>query len=372
MRWIIRLLLFVAFACQCHLDVQAQTLHAVLVGDVSPSAGWGKYTGSVAMDLTQVSTSISENMPESRVHLIRLEIEEDQDSSPANLLDAVSRIEAKSGDAILFYFTGHGSADDQGHYLALAQGKLYRKDLLDALVRKNGKMVALITDCCNTRSDGYLYAAPYIHVERPRSPTPLFKKLFFETEGVVDINSSSPGQSSFFAPIKEGPPDSLGSIFTLEWVKWNSQEKSKPRSWDELVRSVGLMVHKSFHDYYPKGASIAKGAPIQTEQSIFPFTYPGMPPAEGPRSGIIVRDFPGRGSVIIEVTPGSPATGVFLIRQERFASLQPQQVVVAVNGKPTPDTESVVREIKASPQIMRMTVRDAKQGTFDALIRMKY
>jgi hypothetical protein len=47
-------------------------------------------------------------------------------------------------------------------------------------------------------------------------------------------------------------------------------------------------------------------------------------------------------------------------------------VVVAVNGKPTPDTESVVREIKASPQIMRITVRDAKKGSFDALIRMKY
>lgn len=374
MRFVIGLLwLFACVACTNHHTLQAQTLHAVVVGDRSPSAGWGKYTGAVAMDLTHVSASMAENMPEARLRMIRLEIEEDQDSSPKNLLDAIAKLEVGSGDAILFYFTGHGSVDDQGHYLALAQGRLYRKELLEALVNKRGRLVALITDCCNTRSDGYLYAAPAFGLEAPRNPSPLFRKLFFETEGVVDLNSSSPGESSFFAPIHENrPPDSLGSIFTLAWVKWIQQERNRPRTWDEMVRAVGLMVHQSFRDYYPKGASIAKGAPIQTEQSIFPFTYPGMPPAEGPRTGIIVRDFQGRGSVIIEVTPGSPATQVYLIREARFVSLQPQQVVVAVNGKPTPNTESVVREIQAAPQIMRLTIRDAKQGSFDALIRTRY
>jgi len=90
----------------------------------------------------------------------------------------------------------------------------------------------------------------------------LFRPLFFETKGAVDIHSSSPNESSFFAPIKEGSLDSFGSIFTLAWTKWNYQERNRARSWDDMVRAVGLMVHKSFHDYYPKGASIAKGAPI--------------------------------------------------------------------------------------------------------------
>lgn len=372
MRSFIALICLAASVCFSSPNLYAQTLHAILVADVSPSAGWGKYTASVMMDLTHVSTSISENMPEASVHLTRLTFEEDQDSSPKNLLDAIATLKVRPNDAILFYFTGHGAADDQGHYLALAQGHLYRKDLLDALSAKKAGLTALITDCCNTRSDGYLFVSPYIHVDRPPAPSPLFRTLFFETKGIVDINSSSPSESSFFAPITEGSPDAFGSIFTLAWSRWNGQEKSRARSWDEMVRAVGLMVHKSFHDYYPKGASIAKGAPIQTQQSIFPFAYPGMPDSEGPRTGITLRDFPGRGSVIIEVTAGSPATQVYLVRKERFVSLQPQQVVVAINGKPIPDTKTAVQEIQASPQIMRITLRDAKQGTFDALLRMKY
>jgi len=76
--------------------------------------------------------------------------------------------------------------------------------------------------------------------------------------------------------------------------------------------------------------------------------------------------------VITEVTAGSPATQVYLVREERFVSLQPQQVVIAINGKPTLDTKAIVQEIQASPQIMRLTLRDSKQGTFDALLRMKY
>lgn len=99
---------------------------------------------------------------------------------------------------------------------------------------------------------------------------------------------------------------------------------------------------------------------------------PVSPQNEGPRTGIIIRDFTGQNSVITEVTPGSPATQVFLLRKDQFISLQPQQVVVAINGAPTPDTRSVVHEINASPQIMRMTIRDARQGTFDVLLRMKY
>ena len=362
---------FALALCFTTPNLHAQRLHTVAVGDLSPSAGWGKYTAAVAMDLTNVWILVSENMPERGMDFSRLEIDEDQYSSPAHILDAVQRINVQPNDSILFYFSGHGAVDDNGHYLALSQGKLYRKDLLDALMKKNAKMVALITDCCNTRSDGYLYAAPGVRVSQPAKPTPLFRKLFFETAGVVDINSSSPGESAFFAPM-EKEPFSPGSIFSLAWLNWTQKEKGNSRSWDELVRGVGLIVHKSFHDYYPKGASIAKGAPIQTDQSIFAFTYPDMPAAEGPRTGMLVRDFPGRGAVITQVSAKSPASQVFLIHDDRFVSLKPQQVVVSVNGTPTPDTETVVQEIKSSPQIVRLAIRDASTGTFEALMRMKY
>lgn len=350
----------------------AQVLHAVIVGDVSPSAGWGKYTSAVAMDMTLVSIAIAENMPERQFNLVRFEISEDEYSSPANVLATVNELTVGSGDAILFYFTGHGSVDDKGHFLSLANGKLYRKDLLAALAAKQARMVALITDCCNTRSDGYLYASPYVEVTSPRVPTPLFKRLFLDSRGIVDITSSSPGESAFFAPYQEDPPGSPGSIFTTAWVNWIDQEKHNSRSWDELIRGVSLRVHQAFRDFYPKGATVAKGAPIQTDQNVYPFQYPGMPKSEGPRTGLVVRDFPGRGAVITDVAQESPASQAFLIRQDRFVSLRPQQVIVSVNGKATSSTGAVADAIRQSPQILRLSVRDPMQGTFEVLIRMRY
>jgi hypothetical protein len=347
-------------------------LHAVVVGDVSPSAGWGKYTSAVAMDMTLVSIAIAENMPERQFNLVRFEISEDEYSSPTNVLSIVDELAIAPDDAILFYFTGHGAVDDKGHYLALATGKLYRKDLLAALTARQARMVALITDCCNTRSDGYLYASPYVEVTSPPAPTPLFKRLFLETNGVVDITSSSPGESAFFAPYQEDPPGSPGSIFTTTLVNWINQEKQNRRSWDELIRAVSLRVHQSFRDFYPKGATIAKGAPIQTQQNVYPLQYPGMPDAQGPRTGLVVRDFPGRGAVIVEVAQGSPATQAFLIHQDRFVSLRAQQVILSINGKATANTASVADAIRQSPQILRLSIRDPMQGTFDVLVRMRY
>lgn len=367
-----RLLSMLAVAFGSTETTSAQVLHAVMVGDVSPSAGWGKYTSAVATDMSMVWATIHENMPERQINPIRFEISEDQDSTPANLTALIDELAVRPEDAILFYFTGHGSVDDGGHFLALAGGKLYRKDLLAALVGKRARLVVLITDCCNTRSDGYLYAAPYIHVNSPRVATALFRRLFLETEGVVDLISSSAGESAFFLPFQADPPGSPGSIFTTALIDWIGHEKNQPRSWDDLVRGVSLRVHQSFRTHYPQGASAAKGAPIQTAQNVLAFQYPGMPAKEGPRTGLVVRDFPGRGAVIIEVAQGSPATQVFWVQQDRFVSLRPQQVILSVNGKPTSKTSEVAEAIGRSPQIARLSVRDPMQGTYEVLLRMRY
>jgi hypothetical protein len=353
---------------------QGQTLHAILAGDVSPSAGWGKYTMALAMDLTVVSAMLSNNMPEQHLNVVRLEIDDDDLSDPATLLRAIQELSVQPRDTVFFYFTGHGSVDDQGHYFALARGKLYRKTLLNALAAKRPQLSVLISDCCNTRSDGYLYAAPNIRTVPPRNPTPLFRSLFLEPQGTVDITSSSPGESAFFAPIdvdnfELGFP---GSIFTQEWTEWADANHNQRRTWDDMVRGVSLKVHAAFREYYPKGASIAKGAPIQTQQTVYPIRYPGMPESQGPKTGLVVRDFPGKGAVITDITKGSPASQVFVIRQDKFTSLRPQQVITAINGHATPDTESVKKAIDTSPQIMRLTIRDPNQGTLDILLRKKY
>lgn len=350
----------------------AQNLHAILVADLSPSAEWGKYTGAVAMDITQVSVMLSMNMPESRLQILPMRIEENQDSTPENILAAIESVQVRPEDSLLFYYTGHGAADDQGHYLSLARGKLYRKKLLSALQKKEAKMTTLITDCCNTRSDGYMYAAPAFQVEPPSQPTALFNALFLSPTGVVDIISSSPGESAFFTPVDEQRDEFPSSIFTKELTTWVDQHKAHPHTWDDIVRAVSLRVHNSFHSHYPKGASVAKGGIVQKEQNVFAIQYPGIPPATGPRTGLVVRDFQGKGAVITEVAPKSPATQVFRIDRNKFVTLQPQQVILSINDVPTPTTELVVKQVGSSPIIMKLKIRDVSLGTFDVLLRMKY
>jgi hypothetical protein len=350
----------------------AQNLVAVVVGDRSPAAGWGKYTANVAMDVTNIRGMLGDNMPEARLHAISLELEEDVDSDPKNVLAAISEIKLAPNDTLLFFYTGHGGSDDQGHYLALARGKLYRKTLLDALTSKAARLTVLITDSCNSRSDGYLFLAPAYRSANPAAPTALFRSLFLEPKGLVDINSCAPGESAFFTPLDEQMRELPGSVFTKALTSWVGKNRDRGRVWDELVREVSLQVLTDFHDYYPKGAQVAKGEPVQTQQTVYPIRYPGMPEKQGPRTGFVIRDFPGQGAVIISVQAGSPAAGVFIINQEAFTSLTPQQVIVSVNGQGVQNTDQVVQAIKASPQIVRLGIRDAKKGTFDVLLRMRY
>jgi hypothetical protein len=350
---------------------RGETLHAILVADTSPSAGFGEYTMAVAMDLAAVDAMLATNMPERQVNTVRLEFDADDTSDPAACLQAIESLTVAPNDAILFYYSGHGSADDEGPYFDLARGKLRRRAILDALAQKRPRLAVLLSDCCNTRSDGYLYAAPSMEIEPPAKPSPLFRSLFLEPAGVVDLTSAAPGESAFFRPLDfdEGLP---GSIFTQELCEWVERRRGERRSWDDLVRGVSLEVHAAFRSHYPKGASVAKGARVQGVQTVHPFTYPGMPASEGSRTGIVVRDHAGQGAVITELLPGSPAAEVFHITRGTFMALTPKQVITAINGRAVADVAAMQRAVEQSPRIMRVTVRDAGHGTFDVLLRTAY
>lgn len=351
---------------------QAQRLHAVVIGDISPAAGWGKFTANVAMDVTTFGAALRDQVPEDRLDLTTLELDQDETSDPALVLGVIRDWEVAPRDTVLCYFSGHGVSDDQGHRLVFAQGGLARRDLLAALREKGARLTVLLSDCCNLRSDGYTYLAPFIQSRELREPTPLFDALFFRPEGVVDINSSSPGESAFFAPYDEDMKEMPGSIFTREFCDWVEANRDTQRTWDELVRAVSLRVHTAFREHYPKGIASSGGGALQTRQTVYPVQYPGMPDREGPRTGLLVRDFPGPGAMITRVEPGSPAAEVFLIGQETFRSLEPGQVIVSVDGQAVANAAQMAGAIAAARQIARLGIREAGRGDFDVLIRMRY
>ena len=277
--------------------VVAQRLHAIVVGDLSPSAGWGKYAPNITLDMLTMYVVLHENVPEDRLEYLPVSIEADEDSAPQLLLRLLDELHPKPNDTLLFYYTGHGAADDRGHYFALAQGPLYRDDLLNQLRGKGARLTVLLSDCCNARSDGRAYLAPAPRVNEPPTITPVFQSLFFEPRGVVDVNSSSPGESAFFVPETEASKTMPGSLFTKQLADWFTQQKRRSATWDQLLRSVSLQVHVAFRDGYPRGAEVAKGAARQMDQNVYAVAYPGMPERSGPRTGLIVRDHAGHGAL---------------------------------------------------------------------------
>ncbi len=353
--------------------VSGQRLHAIVAGDSSEWAGWGKYAPNITLDTVWMYSILHRNVPRNQLEYYALPMELDEDSSPRNILRLLDDVHPGPRDTLLFYYTGHGAVDDRGHYLALAEGPLYRDELLNQLRAKGARLTVLLTDCCNVRSDGEAFAAPAPDDTPPPRVTPIFQSLFFEPKGVVDINSSSPGEGAFFfAASPDFPGGMTGSIFTGTLVSWFDDWRSQRSTWDNFVRGVSLRVHIAFREGYPQGAQIAKGAPRQPDQNVYAVAYPGMPAQHGPRTGVVVREAQGRGVRIVTVRPDSPAERAYDLTGRRSTPLPVGHLIVETNGQAIRGTEDFVNVTQASPQVMRLSVQGPRGDLRVFLMRLRY
>ncbi len=368
------LLLVVAVVLQTtalHSTAQAQRLHALILADTSPWADWGRYQVSVQMDSMVMMSLFATNVPEHQLVLDNFDMTENVLSDPARITQRIEQISVGPNDTLFFYFSGHGGQDDRGHYLALAGGRLYRDQIRAVVQQKGARLSVILTDCCNQRADGQDFGAPAMDMEPPASVTPLFRSLFFEPQGIVDINGSSPGEAAFFTPLdseSEAPP---GSLFTSQIERFVYRFKQQRTTWDHLLRSVSLNVHLAFRAGYPGGAVGGKGGKFQSDQNVYAYEYPGMPAKQGPRTGFTVRDHRNQGVMVIQVRAGFPASQVYDLAARRYVSLQPGELIVAANNIPIRTVAEIVDVTRASPQVMRLKIRN-QRGEREVLMRLRY
>ncbi len=158
------------------------------------------------------------------------------DDVSRDIFVAIEECPATSEDTIFFYWSGHGAFDSFGHYLVVPSDRgpatIRRHALVNALQNKGARLTVLFTDSCNVPIDADLNFPPRPTKDRgfflplPERPSvllgeklsypwllasgtpgpnsPLIKSLFFEPEGFIDFNSSSPGQASFSQKEKGG------------------------------------------------------------------------------------------------------------------------------------------------------------------------
>lgn len=351
--------------------VFAEKIHALAVVDISPAAGWGIYEPNVQFDLVHIQGFFEQNAPDDNLLLEQRVLDTNEIATPAFILESLDELKPAANDTVVLYYSGHGGVDDRGSYFELAGGKLYRDEVRRRLKAKNARLAAILSDCCNSRSDGRAQTAPRAIFPRPEAFTPLFQSLFVRPAGFVDVTACAPGQSAFFTPPRQDSGTVPGSLFTKALAFWAEENSQREASWDELVNEVGIEVHQAFHEAYPQGATFAKGASVQTDQDVFAREYPGMPPERGPRIGIAVRD--DDGSVkIVEVVPGSPASRAFSFDTETYVSLVVGGRVTEVNGARITDSGEFSAAIRQSPQILRLTIAYPGADPQDYLVRMRY
>ncbi len=349
----------------------AQRFYALVVTDASPAAGWGIYAPHVHFDGTYVLTTLFDNVPSDRLEFRVLSIEQDADARPQAILQMLNELQPASDDTLLVYYSGHGAADDRGSYFDLVGGKLYRHELRAAMQAKGARLAALLTDCCNVRSDGERTAAGAAGPDEPQDYTPVFRSLFIEPAGIVDINACSPGESAFFLPETDELHQEYGSLFTRAMTNYLRNHRDLQVTWDDLLLNTSLQVNVWFRAGYPKGVTMAKGDVRQMDQNVFASEYPGMPEARGQRAGVMVKNRNGRAVVITEVRDGYPASQAFDLAANQYAALRVGQEISVANGRRVRTVEEFLAVMKASPQVMRLTVGTAN-GDREYLMRLRY
>lgn len=349
-----------------------QRMHAVIVTDTTPWAHWGEYQLKVEMDGAIMRSLVATNVPSHQLVSYPVELSSDDQAVPERIADLIRNIASGPDDVVLFYFSGHGGNDDRGEYLALAGGRLYRDVIREAVTGTGCRLAVILTDCCNQRSDGQAFGVPMMEMTPPPRVTPLFRSLFFEPSGLVDINASSPGEAAFFYPLHAELDFPGGSIFTSQIEQFVYRFQRQTSTWEHLLRSVSLNVHLAFRQHYPSGAVGSKGGTFQTDQNVYAFDYPGMPPQEGTRSGMTIREYQNQGAMIIRIRPGYPAAQVYDLAKRQYVSLQPGEIVVAANQQPIRTVSELVDAIGTSPQVLRLRVRSPHRGERDVLMRLRY
>jgi hypothetical protein len=128
--------------------------------------------------------------------------------TPEQVLRYYKRLRTGPSETLVFYGNMHGATDPQrGPFFKVGSGRLYRADLREALLARRPRLAVLLTDACaNFLRDGSpRKGPPPVHLPGPaRYPsgrwTNPVRDLFFRHRGVVDVNATRVGLSSWGHP----------------------------------------------------------------------------------------------------------------------------------------------------------------------------
>ena len=243
-----------------------------------------------------------------------------------DILRTINNFNCRPNDAMVFFWSGHGAHDNQGHYIVTRTSPLYRTEIMDQVKKRGGILSAVISDSCNVYVPGELV----FHKERAYAvkvpgTALILDQLFLKSQGSVDINGAKEGECSFCDPEKNG-----GGTFLSPFVDVVRGYEQQRLDWPKFIEILRPKVQEAFERTNPQGFKLPDGQ-IQRTQTVR-----------------IWGDLPK--SVINQ---GQVAS---------LVSLERGDIILAVNGQPIRGKNECIQAVQNSQQSIELRVRDTRNG----------
>lgn len=224
-------------------------LHVVIAADKNdPSIG--KYCQT---DGQNVSTLFSQN-----VHVDEVKIHHVPTSglNEAGINATLQGAMIRPEDAVVFYYSGHGNYARDGQYYLVAGGNWTSRSAVTVALQSRGAgLVVLITDACFNFTDVDPPKKSKSYEARMAATAPLFRKLFFETNGFVDLNSCQRDEKA-----ATHADHTLGSVFTKAFVDTlKNKSHIATATWQSIVNEISQETASQFAVLHPDGETLETG-----------------------------------------------------------------------------------------------------------------
>ena len=318
-------------------------IHLIMVADTDDN----RIGDSFRSDLYHVPELFAENVPKRQ--LVVTEIS-GRDVHRRMILDTVGALKINPDlDTVVFYFSGHGAFDPktkEHFFYGLGQrDSCFRSEIQKAIQQFRPQLTVILADTCSV-----YHRTP---VPTPFHPpgdivTPAFRALFLEPVGLIDINSSQPGQ--------EAEGDSTGGWFTSTFCSYLRERQNTPLNWQTVLQAVNRGVKTRWRAV--QTAYAVSPLPEANKGAVGP-----LAPVQGVRFGA-AAERTARGTRLggVEVTQVIANTPSTRMRSRKdggqYQLVSGRDVITHINGEAITTYDEFRQAIAASPNDMVVRVYD--------------
>jgi hypothetical protein len=234
----------------------------IILADTDPTIGKAAESSGLMIE-NVLQTQLSPNERANRVVLRQ----RNHEFNKQKILSAIDSMPVRPNKDTLFCFwCGHGAvAPNQKHFFQLEDNRfLFRDELLRSLRNKHAKLTVLLTESCS----GYIQVRSQTVMEVIAGKVPVTSSLLLKHSGVVDINSSSPGELTWTFNAVSSPGGDGGGLFSKSFYFACLDEQS-PATWTDFFESVKADTERRFQEI--KDLEKVKKSKME-HQTPFPFT----------------------------------------------------------------------------------------------------